>query len=98
MREMLQAGVDGYVVKSAAVSELVQAIRAVQEGRMYLSPAIARLAIGKAPAAQLARLSHVSGQFTDPASLVAPASSAGVPASLGGELSARRGPSRKRPS
>jgi DNA-binding NarL/FixJ family response regulator len=48
VREMLRAGADGYVVKSAAVGELVEAIRSVTQGRMYLSPAIARLAIGKA--------------------------------------------------
>jgi DNA-binding NarL/FixJ family response regulator len=48
VREMLRAGADGYVVKSAAVGELVQAIRSVTQGRMYLSPAIARLAVGKA--------------------------------------------------
>jgi DNA-binding NarL/FixJ family response regulator len=53
VREMLQAGADGYVVKSAAVAELVQAIRTVRAGRMYLSPAIARQAIGKQPSAQL---------------------------------------------
>jgi DNA-binding NarL/FixJ family response regulator len=48
VREMLRAGADGYVVKSAAVGELVEAIRSVTQGRMYLSPAIARLAVGKA--------------------------------------------------
>lgn len=46
VREMLRAGADGYVVKSAAVGELVQAIRSITQGRMYLSPAIARLAVG----------------------------------------------------
>jgi len=46
VREMLQAGADGYVVKSAAMEELVRAIRAVHEGRMYLSPKIARQAVG----------------------------------------------------
>jgi DNA-binding NarL/FixJ family response regulator len=54
VRQMLQAGADGYVVKSAAVSELVQAIRDVRGGRMYLSPAIARQAIGGQPSAHLA--------------------------------------------
>ena len=48
VREMLRAGADGYVVKSAAMDELVQAIRSVTQGRMYLSPAIARLAVGQA--------------------------------------------------
>ena len=46
VQQMLRAGADGYVVKSAAVGELVQAIRSVRQGRMYLSPAVTRYAIG----------------------------------------------------
>ena len=46
VRQMLGAGADGYVVKSGAVDELVRAIRSVHEGRMYLSPRIARQALG----------------------------------------------------
>jgi DNA-binding NarL/FixJ family response regulator len=55
VQQMLQAGAEGYVVKSGAVEELVQAIRAVDEGRMYLSPTITRHAVGIATGA--ARLS-----------------------------------------
>lgn len=58
VREMLRAGADGYVVKSAAVGELVQAIRSVTQGRMYLSPAIARLAVGKPSAEEDASLTR----------------------------------------
>jgi two-component system NarL family response regulator len=47
VRRMLGAGADGYVVKSGAVDELLRAIRAVHEGRMYLSPGVARQAVGK---------------------------------------------------
>lgn len=50
VQEMLRAGADGYVVKSAAVRELVQAIRTVSQGSMYLSPAITRQAVGRGPA------------------------------------------------
>lgn len=50
VRQMLGAGADGYVVKSGAVEELVRAIRSVCDGRMYLSPRVARQAMGK-PAA-----------------------------------------------
>ena len=60
VQEMLRAGAVGYVVKSAAVRELVQAIRLVSQGIMYLSPAITRQALGrgKAPASgAAARLS-----------------------------------------
>lgn len=47
VQEMLRAGADGYVVKSAATRELVQAIRTVTQGSMYLSPAVTRHAVGK---------------------------------------------------
>jgi len=36
--EALRMGVSGYVLKRSAVSELVTAIQAVQEGRTYVSP------------------------------------------------------------
>ncbi len=49
VRRMLNAGVDGYVVKSSAVQELVQAIRAVAAGKLYLSPDIAREALPESP-------------------------------------------------
>lgn len=50
VQEMLRAGADGYVVKSAAVRELVQAIRTVSQGSMYLSPSITRQAVGRGQA------------------------------------------------
>lgn len=46
VQQMLRAGADGYVVKSAAVAELVQAIRSVTQGKMYLSPTVTRHAVG----------------------------------------------------
>jgi two-component system response regulator NreC len=42
-REMLEAGASGYIVKRAAATELVTAIRAVYNGEAVLSPAITRL-------------------------------------------------------
>lgn len=39
--EMLAAGADGYVTKQAAAEELVEAIRAVAAGFVYLQPALA---------------------------------------------------------
>jgi len=39
--EVLLAGASGYIVKEAAFSELAAALRAVQEGRVFLSPSIA---------------------------------------------------------
>ena len=46
IRDMLQAGADGYVVKSSALGELVHAIRVVAQGKLYLSPDVAREALG----------------------------------------------------
>jgi two-component system, NarL family, response regulator NreC len=44
-RESLRAGATGYVLKEAAQSELVQAVRLAADGRTYLSPELgARLA------------------------------------------------------
>jgi two-component system response regulator NreC len=43
--QILRAGASGYVVKQAAVSELVQAIRTVYQGDSFLSPSISRQAI-----------------------------------------------------
>lgn len=42
-REMLEAGASGYIVKRAAATELVTALRAVYNGEAVLSPAITRL-------------------------------------------------------
>jgi DNA-binding NarL/FixJ family response regulator len=42
-REMLEVGASGYIIKRAAASELVSAIRAVYKGEAVLSPAITRL-------------------------------------------------------
>ena len=41
-REMLEVGASGYIIKRAAASELVTAIRAVYNGEAVLSPAITR--------------------------------------------------------
>jgi DNA-binding NarL/FixJ family response regulator len=41
VRSALQAGALGYVVKSAAAADLIEAIHALQAGRAYLSPAVA---------------------------------------------------------
>ena len=42
-REMLEVGASGYIIKRAAATELVSAIRAVYNGEAVLSPAITRL-------------------------------------------------------
>lgn len=45
VRQTLQAGASGYVVKQAAVSELVQAIQTVYYGGTFLSPSLSRQAL-----------------------------------------------------
>lgn len=58
VRQALEAGASGYLLKDATTAELEIAIRAVAAGETYLSPAIARHVIGQylegAPAAQAA--------------------------------------------
>src|SRR5260370_38558669 len=41
----LESGARGYVVKSAAVRELVDAIKAVAEGEIYISPKVSQRVI-----------------------------------------------------
>ena len=45
VRQVLSSGAMGYILKDAAVRELLGAIRAVQRGEAVLSPAITRLVI-----------------------------------------------------
>lgn len=45
IRQVLEAGASGYVLKQAAASELVAAIRAVHRGEAVLSPTVARKVI-----------------------------------------------------
>jgi two-component system NarL family response regulator len=42
VQAMLNAGANGYLLKTSAVTELVQAIRAVTQGKLYVSPDVAR--------------------------------------------------------
>jgi DNA-binding NarL/FixJ family response regulator len=43
--QILRAGACGYLVKQAAVTELVQAIQTVYQGKTFLSPSISREAV-----------------------------------------------------
>jgi DNA-binding NarL/FixJ family response regulator len=45
IRQALEAGAMGYILKDAAAGELIHAIRSVQRGESVLSPAITRLVI-----------------------------------------------------
>jgi DNA-binding NarL/FixJ family response regulator len=43
--KVLESGAHGYVVKSAAVGELVEAIKAVSAGEIYISPKVSQRVI-----------------------------------------------------
>jgi len=42
IRQILQAGASGYLVKQAAPQELISAIEAIQSGESYLSPSVSK--------------------------------------------------------
>ena len=46
LEQFLKAGASGYMLKRAAVSDLIHAIRTVARGDSYLDPAMTRLVIG----------------------------------------------------
>jgi DNA-binding NarL/FixJ family response regulator len=61
---MLEAGASGYVLKAAAVDEMCRAVRAVAEGKRYLSPDVAGLVVDArlgAPAQSDASSSSILG-------------------------------------
>jgi DNA-binding NarL/FixJ family response regulator len=60
--QALNAGASGYVLKDAASSELVNAVRAVCEGRRYVSPAVGPLTGSSDQRGPLASLSAREGQ------------------------------------
>jgi two-component system response regulator NreC len=45
VREILRAGAAGYILKEAAVGELVTAVRAVARGDSFLSPAVSKIVV-----------------------------------------------------
>lgn len=52
LRQLLEMGVAGYVLKRSATDELSRGIHAIAAGGVYLDPAIAGRAIGQAPSAK----------------------------------------------
>ena len=46
LSEMLEVGASGYLVKTTTSRELISAIRAVNQGDVYLYPSIARMLVG----------------------------------------------------
>ncbi|MCL7454992.1 MAG: response regulator transcription factor [Anaerolineae bacterium] len=51
LREALQAKASGYIVKRAVESELINAIRAVARGHLYIHPSLTRALLNQEPAA-----------------------------------------------
>jgi DNA-binding NarL/FixJ family response regulator len=83
MQEMLKAGVDGYVTKTAAAEELPRAIRALAAGQAFLSPEAARALVNGyepdvAPARLGARESAVLKLITEGAHSPAIAAQLGI--------------------
>lgn len=66
LRLLLQAGAKGYVLKRAAVGELVQAIRVVASGGTYLDPAMVGHVVGSlAPTTQHTHTIELSDRETE---------------------------------
>ncbi|RPJ87516.1 MAG: DNA-binding response regulator [Acidobacteria bacterium] len=49
LREAIQAGADGYILKRAVESELITAIQAVMRGDLYVDPAMTRVLLTEQP-------------------------------------------------
>jgi two-component system, NarL family, response regulator NreC len=59
LREAIQVGAAGYIIKRAAEEELISAIKAVSRGDMYIHPAITRLLFSPNPSANHSEESHL---------------------------------------
>lgn len=58
MREALDVGAAGYILKRAVESELIDAIRAVQRGELYIHPAMTRALLDESNGSQPAKRSE----------------------------------------
>jgi DNA-binding NarL/FixJ family response regulator len=75
LRQLVEAGVSGYLLKRSASEELIRALHAVVSGGMYLDPAIAGKVVGRtakgAAHPQLGQAAELSERETDVLRLVA---------------------------
>lgn len=75
LRQLMEAGVSGYLLKRSASDELIRALHAVVAGGIYLDPAVAGKVVGRpgrAPSqAQPGRASELSERENDVLRLVA---------------------------
>jgi DNA-binding NarL/FixJ family response regulator len=74
LRQLVEAGVGGYLLKRSAADELIRAMHAVMAGGVYLDPAIAAKAVGRSGRsahAQSGQATELSERETDVLRLVA---------------------------
>jgi DNA-binding NarL/FixJ family response regulator len=75
LRQLLETGVSGYVLKRSAPEVLIAAMRAVAAGGIYLDPAIAEMAIARGPRPgtghRIDRLSELSAREAEVLQLAA---------------------------
>jgi DNA-binding NarL/FixJ family response regulator len=75
LRQLVEAGVSGYLLKRSASDELIRALHAVVSGGMYLDPAIAGKVVGRAASrtqhARPGQAAELSERETDVLRLVA---------------------------
>jgi DNA-binding NarL/FixJ family response regulator len=74
LRQLVEAGVSGYLLKRSASDELIRALHAVVSGGMYLDPAIAGKVVGRARRTlhpQLGQAAELSERETEVLRLVA---------------------------
>lgn len=57
VREFVRIGVSGYIVKKSADSELINAIRAISRGDMFIDPSLTKALLSEAPERAKNRLS-----------------------------------------
>jgi DNA-binding NarL/FixJ family response regulator len=65
LRQLLDLGVSGYVLKRSAPEELIVAIRAVAAGGVYLDPAIAGLIVGRGSQPESTRNVDASAELSN---------------------------------
>jgi DNA-binding NarL/FixJ family response regulator len=64
LRQLMDVGVSGYVLKRSAPEELIAAIRAVAAGGVYLDPAIAGMIVGRESRPRFARYMDRSAELS----------------------------------
>jgi DNA-binding NarL/FixJ family response regulator len=65
LRQLLEAGAVGYVLKRAAAEELIRAIRTVAGGGVYLDPALAAKVVGGFVRKPQGKSSHTEADLSD---------------------------------